>query len=618
MRIILKSLSMRNFKGIRSLSLTFNDNVTEIHGDNATGKTTIVDAFSWLLFGKDSSGKADFQIKRLEDGKIIHGLEHSIEAVLEIDGSPVTLTRTMTEKWVKQRGSSVSEMKGHETNYTIDGVPHNQTEFQKWLDERIDTKKFGLITSVTAFNALHWTARRDILMEVVGDLSDAEVIASNPELTDLSGIGRKLDDEKKVLLADRKKANDEMDQIPARIDSLSASIVEYRDYSITNLQNEAKELETRIEAAKATGGASELISKRAELSYESDTLMYTHERNCNKAKDTAQDVYDKARKAVNDANQKRNDLTRKLATTQQELEAKAAKLDDLRKKRQTLKEPVTVDTFCPSCKQILPEDMINATKAEVQRSMNEALMKNAEDGLTVKGQLDKITADVNVIKAELAELEEKIKTLKSVETEAKTSLDNIKLPEKPERLEAIKAEMAELDTQITENKRADTFEMEREIKAVNEKIANAKHRDKVLVQIEDLRSRERELAAMLEKTDKTLFLIDRFVVTKVSMLEKRINEKFKYARFKLFEQQVNGGINEVCVTLFDGVPYGYGLNRGAEINVGLDIIDTLSKHYKMQAPVFIDNSEAVTRFIEIDTQLIKLIVDANAKTLEVA
>lgn len=618
MRITLKSLSMRNFKGIRSLKLTFNDDVTEIHGDNATGKTTIVDAFSWLLFGKDSNGKADFQIKTLVDGKIEHGLEHSVEAVIEIDGRNVTLTRTMTEKWVKQRGSSVPDMKGHETMYAVDGVPHNQTEFQKWLDERIDAEKFGIVTSVTAFNSLHWKKRRDILMDVVGDILDADVIASNPELAELSGLERKLEDEKKVLTADRKKANDEIEQIPAKITALSDSIAEYRDYSILNLTAESEALSQRIEAARATGGTSELIAKKSELSHETDTLMYEYERNCTKAKDTARTASDNARKAVNDTISKKNEITRRLVSVEQDIAGKQAKLDDLRAERQKLKEPVTVDTDCPACGQTLPEDKINATKAEVQRKLNASLETNAEAGKALKAEIDKLASEAEAIKTEVAELDDEIAKLVSEAEEAKAALDNVVLPNKPTRLEEIKAEMTELDRQISENRSADTSEMETELKIVNEKITNAKHRDKVLMQIDGLRNREKELSVMLEKADKTLFLIDRFVVTKVSLLEKKINEKFKFARFKLFEQQINGGINEVCVTLFDGVPYGYGLNRGAEINVGLDIVDTLSNHYDLQAPVFVDNSESVTRLINIDTQLIKLIVDANAKTLEVA
>jgi hypothetical protein len=137
------------------------------------------------------------------------------------------------------------------------------------------------------------------------------------------------------------------------------------------------------------------------------------------------------------------------------------------------------------------------------------------------------------------------------------------------------------------------------------------------VRIAELKAKLQKLNEELERLDKELYLIDRFVVRKVELLEERINQKFKYARFKLFEEQINGGINEVCITLYEGVPYGLGLNTGAEINVGLDIINTLSEHHNIKAPVFLDNAEAVTKPIEVDSQLIRLVVNEKCKKLEV-
>jgi len=114
------------------------------------------------------------------------------------------------------------------------------------------------------------------------------------------------------------------------------------------------------------------------------------------------------------------------------------------------------------------------------------------------------------------------------------------------------------------------------------------------------------------------FLMEKFIVAKVNLLEDKINSKFALARFKLFEIQINGGITETCVTLFDGVPYGSGLNTGAEINVGLDIVRTLSQHYGVQAPIWIDHAESVTEILDPGSQTIKLSVDPDCPTLEVS
>ncbi|EMF46299.1 ATPase involved in DNA repair, phage associated [Planococcus halocryophilus Or1] len=135
--------------------------------------------------------------------------------------------------------------------------------------------------------------------------------------------------------------------------------------------------------------------------------------------------------------------------------------------------------------------------------------------------------------------------------------------------------------------------------------------------IQELMDQEEQLAAEYEKLEHHLFLSEEFIRAKVNILEEKINAKFKYARFRLFETQINGGLQEVCETTFQGVPYGSGLNNAAKINIGLDIINTLSEFHGIQAPIFVDNAEAVTQLAETDSQLISLIVSEKDKSLRI-
>lgn len=137
------------------------------------------------------------------------------------------------------------------------------------------------------------------------------------------------------------------------------------------------------------------------------------------------------------------------------------------------------------------------------------------------------------------------------------------------------------------------------------------------MRVMELEKQERELAAEYERLQHELFLCEEFTKTKVSMLDAKINSKFKLARFRLFEDQINGGIKEVCDTLYKGVPYDGGLNNAARINVGLDIINTLGEHYGFSAPIFVDNAEAVTKLIGTDAQVIRLVVSEADKRLRI-
>ena len=186
----LNRLVLRNFKGIREFTLDAQGGNVDVFGDNATGKTTLFDAFTWLLFDKDSSNKKDFSIKTLDkSGAEQHGLEHEVEATLDIDGQEITLRKVYKEKWTKKRGSAQADFTGHTTDYYIDSVPVKKSEYEARIAEIADEGVFKLLTSPTYFNEqLHWEKRRQILLEVCGDLTDEEVISSNKALAELPKI----------------------------------------------------------------------------------------------------------------------------------------------------------------------------------------------------------------------------------------------------------------------------------------------------------------------------------------------------------------------------------------------------------------------------------------------
>ena len=148
-------------------------------------------------------------------------------------------------------------------------------------------------------------------------------------------------------------------------------------------------------------------------------------------------------------------------------------------------------------------------------------------------------------------------------------------------------------------------------------IAQIKQREAGLQRIEELKSEERTLAKEFERLEGELYLTEQFVQAKVRLLEDKINSKFSMARFKLFNTLVNGGIEEVCETTFQGIPYSSALNNSARINIGLDIINTLSEHFQFDAPIWIDNAEAVTQLLQTKGQQIRLYVSEADKVLRI-
>ena len=222
MDIRINRLLLQNFKGIKHLEINADGANLKIYGDNATGKTTVFDAFTWVLFGKDSLGRSDFGIKTQdENGNVIHNLEHTVECELAIDNSILTLKKIYAEKWTKKRGSAEADFSGHETKYFINEVPSTKKEYEQKIAMYIDESLFKTITNPLYFNEhLKWQDRRAILLSLCNEnISDEDILARSPEFSPLLDElkGRTVSEYSKIIKSRQSAINDELKAIPQRI-----------------------------------------------------------------------------------------------------------------------------------------------------------------------------------------------------------------------------------------------------------------------------------------------------------------------------------------------------------------------------------------------------------------
>ena len=227
MNISLKKLSLKNFKGVKELSLEF-DKITNITGENGTGKTTIFDGFLWLLFGKDSQGKSAFEIQPLDNqGNVLHGLETNVIAILDVDGYERTFSRTLSEKWVKQRGQVEAELKGTQTTFEVDGIPTKLKDYQATINSIINEDLFKMVTNPLFFPTMKWQDQRKILLEITGEPKEESIISYNPSLSPLKDeMQDDIDNFIKRTKASIGKLKDQVKSIPFRIDECNNSITE--------------------------------------------------------------------------------------------------------------------------------------------------------------------------------------------------------------------------------------------------------------------------------------------------------------------------------------------------------------------------------------------------------
>lgn len=648
MRLI--KLTLRNFKGVREFTLDTRGCNVSVYGDNATGKTTLYDSFLWLLFDKDSQNKKDFAIKTLDSsGQELHGLEHSVEAVLELDnGQRLTLRKVFTEKWTKKRGSAKAVFTGHTTDYYVDGVPVKKGEYEDRIAAIADESIFKLLTNPTYFNEqLHWQKRRELLLQVCGDITDDEVIASDKALSELPAIlgGRKLDEHKKIILGRRAEINKELEKIPVRIDEITRSLPDISDIDADAIPGKITDLKARVrekneEIARIEGGGqvaekvkalreveARLLDIRNRHRSQVDDRAEARRRDLRKVKDNIFNL----QRAIHDKERTLEGNNRLIA----EKEAEAAKLRDDWYAVNDRQFEYSQESTCPTCGQPLPEEKLAAARekalADFNRTKAEELEKISRQGKALKADIERLWAKNTGIENEITGLNEQLAGAEQDAANIQQAIDDITkavgdVTQNPEyakameEKESIEAEIAQLksgnDAQVSVVK-AQISALENEIGKMERVLAQVDQHRRGQERIAQLQAQEKELATEFEKLEGELYLTEQFIRAKVSLLEEKINSRFKMARFKLFDVQVNGGIQEVCETTYQGVPYTSGLNNAARINVGLDIINTLAEHYGFAPPVFIDNREAVVNLIETRGQLISLIVSGQDKKLRV-
>lgn len=638
----LTKLELLNFKGLKAFTINFNGDVI-IRGDNATGKTTVFDSVCWLLFGKDSLDRADFEIKTLDGGEPIHKVNHEVTGTFTLDeGGTVELKRVYREKYSSPRGGEVT-MTGHTTDYFVDGVPKKEKEYKEIVNSLVDENIFKLITNPLYFNETYsWQNRRKLLLEMCGDISDEDVIAEYSELKALTDIlsGHSVDDHRKVVAAKKTAINKELDMIPVRIDEAlrgKPSIDTPRDVLIQEISLATTTLET-LEADKAllvNGHA--VVDTRAELrdvqrrlmARESEMQMEYKKQSALKSNE-----YDMVVSELNNLSSKVENTKHRIDTSNRDIQHIESVINELMHQRQQVNEDafvMDIDEACPTCGQKLPAEQIQAAREKAETKFNLRKSKQLEE---LNQSIELKQQDIENIKKRDAGLEpvETLEALiKAKELVKQTITDEIGQLTAPvlddDSIYAdLKAEEFMLQMKLDES----NTDHSEEIADIDKRIATTKeHRfnletelnkyeeaKRIDTRVAELESQQAELAAEKSKLDEASYLMDKFVKAKVNMLEDVINSRFKLARFKMFNVMLNGNVEECCETTYKGVPYR-SMNNAARINVGLDIINAITSYFKVNAPVFIDNAEAVTEFVPVNSQTIKLIVDESEPQLVV-
>ena len=646
---------MRNWRGEKERTTNFNiDAPTFILGANGLGKSRHFNAFCWLLFGKDSEDRKDFNIRSYDEHhNLLHRCECSVEATLIVDGEELTIKREFAEQWTKPRGQAEEVFSGNVTLCTWNGTPIKVTEYQNRVNECIiNDTLFKVLTNPKYFTEkMKWQDQREVLLQMAGVKSDEEIAASNEEFKKLLDIlsNKSLSDYRKEIAAAKKRLKVELNEIGPRIDQTQKLMPEAEDW--TAIENEIKEINEQISSltSQVQGFASADEAKaneRIAISREIARLMEMLQE----LKDVQQQ---EATKQASDANAEKREVESKLKTSNSELSTinidkgrvkervgyitkQVSEItDQLTKMRQDWYNISAAEysgsDICPCCGQLLPEEKrLEARRLFTEKKQKDIISLNAR-GMQLKGQLEDLNTELAAKEREEATLEkaladkqeeinklyEQLSSMKEKTTSDFIFGDTEEMIAIQNKIKELGAKRDEVSTQSDnqvlkeiENKR-DSLADER--KSLEERLQRREQIEKANKEIKRLENLGRDLSQQIADVEQREYIAAQFTKKKIEDCETRINAMFELVKFQLFDYTQDGNEFECCTCLVGGVPYATA-NSAGQVNAGLDIIRSLCKFNNVCAPIFCDGSESVNSFIEMPSQMIFLKV-TNDKRL---
>lgn len=641
--IIITKINFLNFKGIRDLSVEFNKDLTSIYADNGLGKTSIFDGITWVLFGKDSKDRKSFGIKTYdENNRVIPRIPHEVTVTLLVDGEEVTLCRRYNEKWTKKRGSAEEVFDGHEEERLYNGVPCSMKEYNEKIAAMCSEEVFKFITNPLYFTKQKADVQRSMLIRMAGGVSDDEIARGNTDFENLLSklTGKNLDEYKREIQAKKRRIKNELDMIPSRIDERKRDMPTAEDWDALESELESKkkalaDIEQQLlDASKAVETVNsrkmelmkkvgEVQEKKTKRQFEIREGLLSDFRKQTNARNTLTDNIHKEERVVNSLKADIQEYDKQLVRLADERNRLLAEWESINEEKLTFNEE---EFICPTCKRRFEVNEIESRQQEISETFlkNKAtrLERNKQSGMEIKRKREeieqlKLQAEVNVSSKQAWIDAQKASSL---------YLNELVEPETASVI-AVDREYVELCNQETElynqinnynaTSRTDNLELMEGKRTINASIDELKKMLSKRETIERNNMRISELETMMRQQSQELaelegieFTITAFVKARIEAVERKINGMFSIVKFKMYEQQINGGEIETCEAIVGGVPFS-DLNDAGKINAGLDIINAICGFEGVYAPIVIDNAESVNELLPTKSQKIRLVVSKD-------
>lgn len=651
MEIKFKKVKIRNFRGLVSFDANLEGRSVRISGANGLGKSSVADAITWVLFGKDSRRRTAFPIDPVDDaGRIIHNLDVSVELEMLIDGQPTTLRRRRQEKWVQKRGMTTEQLDGHQTTCYIDGRPLPSSDFSSHVDTIVKEELFRALTTPDYFPSLPMDQQYRLLVKIVGTRTLAEIAAKDEEaLKVVDELGqRSLDQYRQGLSYDLQRTRKEQELIPVRLSEVQGFIeqVKAKGADGKTAQRHAKAIEEKLrQVTQEIDSMAGVV--RAENARYNDQRAYIQqlrqqraaiedrvEKQNREARTLHQSLVCKAKEELEALEERHTAAQTMLGQHERRLKDLEQQLVDFRSRWEEVERQQfswnAEEAVCPTCGQPLPQDQADQKRVEAEMRFNERKMRQ-QDALDEEGK-------------KLAASKQRLQDLSAAARQEMYEAERL-TPEARERLSKAEAEpieqadyhdasdwqrlTAEIDQRVKELEqttqaqeppqlaalRTEEEGYRKELRLLEQTIDRSKQIDEYVRREKELQAQRTALSSDVARMQTSLEAAERLQLMEANDLQQRVNELFPSVRFRLSRELLNGREVGHCEISVGGVPYS-GLSTSERINAGLQLINALARHYRIVAPIVIDNAEAVNQVAPTLGQQILLEV-SPAKKLNV-
>ena len=611
----------------------------EIRGRNKEGKSSIMNAFLWLVTGYDEMDRLNYQIfDNTVEQTYDNAKPASVEAVLDIDGYEYTFKKTAKQGWTRPRGKSEYERKGTDDySFFTDGIEVSATQYKSQIESLLaPIDKLKIMLNLRYFLMLDWKDMRKQLETMVGEIESSDFKGDYSVI--FQDLIKYTPDQLKSLYKQQKsKIEDNIKGLPKAIETLQSNLPDLKEVEeARNAIDEAKQQIADIDEKIVGAGdfAKPYIDKRNEELAEISKLQEEYNK--------AQSVYlsnfneeiEKIQKEIRDVDSYNADIDKanKKAESdkenaKKELENMTDLLSGLQKRHEELTEQnkecksrVFTGEKCAYCGQELPEDKLEEARKRFNEQKDKDHAYIVEQGKSNKDYLDRALKCIENLKSEIE------KPLEVRDKKSKDKLDAKLADLRASFIPYDKTTEGEAKMSVIEEKRANLTVIPKqdneellnmksglldEIETNSKKLGLKDEYDKQVEKIKNMQEQLRENSIEKAKLEGKLAKVKEYEEEKARIVSDRVNGKFEYVQIEMSETNKSGDIVPACVVKDNKGVNALVTNNASKVLCGIDIALAFQKFYGIKLPVFIDNAESINseNFPGINNQVIKLIVD---------